>query len=413
MRILFISDLYPPYYVGGYELRCQETAEEISRRGHDVFVLTSKWGIDRARIEGNIYRLLSIDPTSGLGSRVNSFDPFRLIKRFSQLKWAYNCRKNYRITRRIISSLKPDVVYVWNMAHLGINPIIAAQDRGIPTIFSIGIDWLCSIKKDLYFEPRNFIRKYREMISGIKDFQTLDLRHLITNSEALKQEYIKNGFPEKDIVVIPRGIRTKILVDSGPQKTSHNYDAIRLLYVGRVCHDKAPDDAIKAIALLDGRVGDRNLELYIIGTGGDEYISELKKLTKTLNVESNIFFSGHMEHADVLSLYPNYDALLFPSRWEEPFGVVILEAMAGGLPVIATDRGGNPEMITDNLNGLLVPADRPDRLAEAIVRLIHEDGLAERLRRAAIKLVHEKFEFDRIIDRIMDYFQTVLDQNRI
>jgi glycosyltransferase involved in cell wall biosynthesis len=411
MRILIISDMYPPYYEGGYELRCKETADEISRRGHQVFVLTSWWGLDHTKIEGNIYRILSIDPTRWQPSRSDSFDPFRLRKRFRQLKWAYDCRRNFHITRELISSLKPDVVFIWNMTNLGINPILAAQDMGIPTIYSLGIDWLCSLKKDLYLEPSLLKRKYREAISGIKSYQTLDLRHLITNSEALKQVYVKNGFSDKDIAVIPRGIPSNIVIENVNQVVLPKSNTVRLLFVGRVVSVKAPDDAIKAIAILDGKVGNRYIELDIIGTGQEEYIRELKELITVLNMESHVKFLGWLEHAEILNLYSYYDALIFPSRWEESFGVVIIEAMARGLPVIATNRGGNPEIITDDVNGLLVPADHPDRLAEAIDRLFQEDGLAKRLRTAALNTIHEKFELERIVDRFMLYFQTVLEQN--
>jgi glycosyltransferase involved in cell wall biosynthesis len=288
--------------------------------------------------------------------------------------------------------LKPNVVFIWNMTNLGINPILAAQDMGIPTIYSLGIDWLCSLKKDLYLEPSLLKRKYREVISGIKSYQNLDLRYLITNSEALKRVYVKNGFPDKDIAVIPRGISSNIVIENVNKMILPKSDIIRLLFVGRVVSVKAPDDAIKAIAILEGKVGIRNIELDIIGTGQEEYIKELKELIMASNLDSHVNFLGWLEHAEILNLYSYYDALIFPSRWEESFGVVIIEAMARGLPVIATNRGGNPEIITDDVNGLLVPADRPDRLAEAIVRLFQEDGLAQRLRTAAVNTIHEKFE---------------------
>lgn len=405
MRILIISDLYPPFYLGGYELRCKETADEIARRGHEVYVLTSWWGLEKAQIDGNIYRLLYTNPNSDIIKRKNLSDPYRLRRRIGQLKWVFLCRRNYNITCKLIIALKPEVIFIWNMGSVGINPILSAQFIGVPIVYSLGIGWLIYLRNELNREPNLIKRKFRSALIGLKDFQILDLRYMIAISHALRNIYVQNGFPEQNITVIPRGIPSNKILNECDLKDLSNKDKIRLLFVGRICPEKAPDDAIKAIGILYGKAGNRDIELDIIGTGEEKYINDLKELVARFTLESHISFLGRLEPNETFNLYSAYDALLFPSRWEEPLGVVVLEAMAQGLPVIATDRGGIPEIITDGLNGLLVPANNPDKLAEAISRLSQEDGLPLRLKTAALKTIREQFTLEQIVDQIIQYFQ--------
>ncbi|NTV35512.1 MAG: glycosyltransferase family 4 protein, partial [Anaerolineaceae bacterium] len=213
MRILTLTDLYPPHYVGGYELRCKETADEIASRGHELIVLTSWWGLEKPMVEKNVYRILNIDPTRNLKSQNGLGNESRYMKRVNQLRWAFLCRKNYTTTRDILTAFKPDVVYIWNLCHLGINPVLAAQDLGIPTVFTLGIDWLYVLKNELFHDPSLVKKKFRQIMNNFYDFKTLETRHLITISHALKQSYIENGFPEKNITVIPRGIPSKVILD--------------------------------------------------------------------------------------------------------------------------------------------------------------------------------------------------------
>jgi glycosyltransferase involved in cell wall biosynthesis len=99
---------------------------------------------------------------------------------------------------------------------------------------------------------------------------------------------------------------------------------------------------------------------------------------------------------------------LFPSRWEEPGGGTILEAMARGLPVIASSRGGALDVIRDGKNGLMVPADDPTALAEAILRLIQNDNLVQKIRHEAIKTIRDRFTLERVVDLDLQYIERVL-----
>ena len=182
---------------------------------------------------------------------------------------------------------------------------------------------------------------------------------------------------------------------------------VKLLFVGRLVPDKAPDIAIKAIEILIKKYG-LEVELDIIGQGSEEYVSGLKNLISELKLENKIRFIDCMDPLLLFDKYPNYDILLFPSRWEEPVGNIIMEAMARGLPVIASNHGGPVEFIKDGENGLLVEGDNPLAFADAIIRLLQNDKLTQKIRAAGIKTILERFTLEVVVDQYLEYFQKIL-----
>jgi glycogen(starch) synthase len=443
MKILIISDLYPPYAKGGYELRCKETADELSRRGHKIVVLTSRWGLKDAQVEENLYRILLynplIDPTKNASpesatqtsnnvlplKRINSLKLFKkllkllnneslkLRKRYYQIQWAFKSHKNYRLAHRVITSTQPDLVFIWRMGFVGITPILAAQNLGIPTVFSLGDYWLVQLKTELLDDPSPFKKKFRAAISGLSTYSQLDTKHLLPNSTILKNYYLAKGFPEENLHVISRGIKASLILPAeslGELPRSLN-EKMKLVFVGRLVEDKAPDVAIKALEILRREHGIDNVELDLIGQGESEYVASLEKLVSELNLKKNVKFLGWLEHSKIQDLYSNYDALLFPSRWVEPLGGTVLEAMARGLPVIASRQGGPTEIITEGVNGFLVSVDDPAAFAKAIFELFSQDDLTQRIRIAGIKTIQEQYTLENIVDRNLEYFQKMVLRN--
>jgi len=332
MKILFITNLYPPQYIGGYELRCKETADELSKRGHHVLVLTSRQPRENYRVIGNVHRLLLYNPLGDV-RKSETINSFWLRKRYYQLLGVLYNRRNYKITFELLNSVKPDLVFIWNTSSIGVLPIIACQTQGIPTVFSIGDYSLLDIKLRLSDMTNPIKRKYQAVITGLGDFSQLDTRHILAVSTSHKQIFVENGFLEQNINVIPRGVRSKTILPVGLlNNIPHNNDSkVMLLFVGRLVPEKAPDVAIRALAILRKSYGVDNIFLDIIGEGTSEYVSTLKNMVSDLRLEQAVNFMGHIEHSSVLDLYSHYTVLLFPSRWSEPLGATILEAMARGL----------------------------------------------------------------------------------
>ena len=147
----------------------------------------------------------------------------------------------------------------------------------------------------------------------------------------------------------------------------------RLLYVGRVEGRKGVETAVRALALLPP---DHTLE--ILGRGTEDSIAELRRVGSTAGAGDRVSFGA----VDREALRPRYlaaDVLVFPSEWEEPFGLVPLEAMACGRPVVATATGGAAEFLLDGVNCLLFPSGDVEALAAAVRRLAADPKLRARL----------------------------------
>ncbi len=148
----------------------------------------------------------------------------------------------------------------------------------------------------------------------------------------------------------------------------------RVLFVGTNMQRKGLPTLIKAAP----QVARALPGVQFLVVGEDKAIPAMRKLCCEEGVEGNFQFLGWKSQAELLELYAGADVFVLPSL-TEALGVALLEAMAAGLPVIGSDAGGIPEIITDGVNGLLVPPDNPARLADALVRALSSPELASAL----------------------------------
>lgn len=393
MKILFITDRYPPYYEGGYEINCEITAKTLQRKGHEIFILTSDYGIDRPQINSNVYRLLhSLKRQANKGFH----------RRMAEVGNALSARKNFRITKKVVDEIKPDIAYIWRMGSISIFPLCAIQSFGLPMVYSLGDYWL--LEYDTDFKEKNLLKRaYRYLIHGGLAFDSLKFENLITVSKALKKSYDASGFAKK-VTVIPRGIPDHYIVsDFEPRGLDKR--SIKLLYAGRVVPEKGAHIAIESLNYLyqSKQLKDQNVSLHIVGSGPDEYITDLKKLVSDYGLSEKIKFISAMTRDDLLKLYSEYDIMLMPAIWEEPFANTVLESMARNLPVIASRVGGIPELIEDGVTGILVPPDNINLLAEAIMKLISDPDLYGRLKAAGPQTVWQKYRQEVITDQIENH----------
>lgn len=414
MKILVLTDLYPPYLRGGAELSCQSQVEALQKRGHAVQVLTSTWGLPRGRPsnEGQVFRLMRYH--SANPAPTGRWAPWFLhaaVGRTRQILGALELRQNYAIARQVISQWKPDLVYAWHMQQVSIAPVLAAQDLGIPVVFRLPDYWLADLKAGIKDEPNPLKRWYRSWTAGMGGFDRLDINRLLPNSWALYQEYLRAGFPAGTMYLIPNGIPAGMIVpprDLILKPPMGRNGVIQLVYAGRLSREKGVDVAIQALAALIRERPAERFGLDIIGSGSDSYQRELRALILRLGIAENVTFLGQLDHRHLLNRLGLYDIMIVPSRWVEPFSRVILEAMASGLPVIATNTGGTLEIIMDGFNGLLVPPDDPSAISRSVQRLLDSAMLAEGIRLNAVETLRTNFDLDVFISQTEEYLQHVL-----
>ena len=398
MKILFLTDRYPPLYKGGYELRCSDVAERLSHRGHEVSILTTTYGLNQGKIEGNVFRLLGYCGWEMINSHKNFL--------IAQLKRAFLTRKNYWITRKIIKETTPDIVYVSQLSNASILPVLAVHKHGIPYVFDIEDYWLME-SKDYYNTKNRFFRRIlRYLLTGVWHLTELNCDNLCFISNHVKQKYIAAGFRDVNFRVINKG------VDPSPQdelrQLNKDLKCVHLLYAGRLSEEKGVHIVIEALMHVVARLKDRAITLDIIGSGEEAYSEKLKKLTRTLHGEGVVRFTGQCSQSDLFQRFKNYDIVLLPSLWEEPSGGIIVEAMAHGLPVIASNIGGIPEFINNGVTGMLVSPGSAREMAEAIEGLIKNASLYEQMSTSGMREVQKKYSHEKIIGQIDDYLHTVV-----
>jgi glycosyltransferase involved in cell wall biosynthesis len=178
---------------------------------------------------------------------------------------------------------------------------------------------------------------------------------------------------------------------------------LRLLSVGRLEREKGYSVLLDAIALLGNRGTAVRLE--IVGDG--TRLDALGRQARRLGIEDRVTFAGAVGQDRIRDHYRRADAFCLPS-FGEGIPVVLMEALATGLPAIASNTMGIPELIEDGVTGLLIPAGRPDKLADAIERLARDRTLGRRLGEAGRRKVIEEYDLDRGVDQLRDAFVDLL-----
>lgn len=184
--------------------------------------------------------------------------------------------------------------------------------------------------------------------------------------------------------------------------------------VGRITPWKGQDDFLRAAARIAERRPDARF--LIIGdvvsspaerAADEAYRDRLHALADELGLGDRVRFTGYRE--DMPAVMNALDVFVLPSHGE-PFGIVVLEAMAAARPIVATNAGGVPDIVRDGQEALLVPAGDVDAMADAIARLLAEDELAARLGRAAEARVREEFPLWRHAARVREVYQSLMSR---
>lgn len=219
---------------------------------------------------------------------------------------------------------------------------------------------------------------------------------IVANSTAVAERLRRERVSARAIRVIPNGID----VDAYRTRTSEG-PVRRIVTVANLRPEKAHEVLIDAFASLSKT--DRRLELLVVGTGSR--LEELKTIAAGRGVAARVRFLGHRD--DVPLILPESDVFVLASR-SEAFPNSLMEAMAAGLPVIATAVGGVPELVQDRVNGILIPPDDRGALVRALRCLIKDPAQAAALGRAARETIQSRFSFNRMVSSFEDLYLDLL-----
>jgi len=411
MRLLFISNFYPPVSRGGYELWCQEVADKFREIGHDVLVLTSNFS--KEVVNGNepgwIHRSLYLEME--FKAFKNSLSFFTLRKR--------NQSKNLLELRRVIESHNPDIVLIWGMWNLNYGlaelaeallPNRVAYYLGDywpvrPTQFENY--WRLPAKNWTTAIPKLALKSIALKMIAREQKPQLKYPHVIYPTRFMRAELEKRGFFALNSRIVYGGIDTRLFSDHVSQDTVES-NKIRLLYVGRLSDEKGVHTAIEAVSLLVHKFQLDLLQLDIVGSGDPDYVTYLHNLVKTEEIQDYVNFLGDCEKNKLPYVYAQADLFLFTSIWPEPFGRVIVEAMASGVAVVATPAGGAAELLRDYENALVFKPGDADQMAEKIYILINSPDLRKRLADCGRDYAVKNFTVEKMVEGIEDYLETIM-----
>jgi glycogen synthase len=344
--VLCVSTGYPPVRCGGYELQCRDTVAYLRGRGHRIRVLAGAIpGGPGGDLREDVHRDLPRFPVPARPMPVTA-------------AWAAE-RRAAAALRRHIGTFRPDVVCLWRLGELSMSLVRRVSQARMPVVGVVCDPWMVDgPRRDPW--TRRWGRRPR--FGGAA-------RWLFV-SEALRERVRAAGVPVGGAEIVPAGVDLAAF----PLAPTTPWSG-RLLYAGRLSALKGVDTALHALA----RLGcDATLEL--AGSGEPRYERQLRALAAALGIAPRVRFHGQLTREALGAAYAQADALLFPVRWEEPFGLVPLEAMASGTPVIAAASGGAASYLVDGRTAVVVPPDDPAALAAAVVRLQLDDDLRATLR---------------------------------
>jgi glycosyltransferase involved in cell wall biosynthesis len=223
-------------------------------------------------------------------------------------------------------------------------------------------------------------------------------------SQKVALELKEYGITHSRITVIRNGVDIKSFFPDRQKDNTEDY----VLYTGVLRARKGLFDFIQCAKYIN-KIRP-NTKFLICGKGS--FRTKLETLVRRMGLEQQILFLGYVDRKRLIRLYQNASVHVVPSHYEG-MPTVLLEAMSCGLPVVATNIGGNNEVISSGINGLLVPPKSPKVMAEAILRLLDDVSLRKRIGAAARDTVVMNYTWDKVTDKIVECYENIMQSNSL
>jgi glycosyltransferase involved in cell wall biosynthesis len=368
LDILIINSEYPPIG-GGASHASRNIAELMVARGHSVRVITA------------CHHSLPVAETIGGVEIHRVFTAKRKMDRSGPLEQGLFMITGSIKALKLSRARTPDSV----LAFFGIPGGAVARSlhlmHGIPYVVSLRGGDVPG------FRPYDF-GVYHNLMSPLIRNVWKYANHVVANSQGLKLLASK-FYPSIPVDIIPNGVQADLYQPVQPSRKG------RLLFAGRLVHQKALDVLLQGLS----NIHSMNWHLTVAGDGPKRV--EWEALTKTLGLQDRVEFIGWVTDEQLHEKYTKSDIFVLPSR-HEGMPNVVLEAMASGLPVIATGIAGSEELVVDGKTGFLVPVDDPQALAETLKRLLSDPGMAHAMGLAGRERVQVFYTWEAVTDAYLN-----------
>ncbi len=375
MKILMLSWEYPPRVVGGIARVVHDLSHRLYQDGHDVTVVTYR--------DGNVPYF-----EDDKGVKVHRVDNF-MISSNNFIDWVMQLNFNMiaKVGELISQGEKFDVIHAhdWLTAYAG---------KTLKTAY--GISLVSTIHATEAGRNSGIQGETQKYINDTEWMLTYESSEVIVNSNYMKNELQRLfGLPYEKINVVPNGVNINLF-----SEVERDYDFRRqyamdnekiILFMGRLVYEKGIQNLISAMPKILANYHDA--KLIIAGKGG--MIDELRAQVNSLGLGNKVYFTGYLNSKNVQKMYKCADISVFPSTYE-PFGIVALEAMLSGTPVVVSDIGGLNEIVDHGINGMKSYAGNPNSLADSILTLLFDPKLCSDVVKNAQAKVKTDYNWQKI-----------------
>lgn len=404
MKIVIATAVYSPM-INGVAVFSHNLALGLARRGHEVLVLTpSQTGRSFTEIQDGV----EVRYLRSVEAKVYPDQIHKAEKRF-RLFYRHGFRVSVfpqREVAKILRDFQPDVVHVQVSDPIGLSVVAYARHHGIPVVTTE------HNQPEVLTEPLKVPRLVKKPIDAVlssyfanrqskSDFVTMPTKQAIFNLLDGRRELkvpvaaVSNGV---DLSTFKPGKASLFAY----KKYGIPADAPIVLYVGRVDPEKNVGAVIRAFALVLKQVPEALM--LVVGDGVD--LANLKKQAQDLGVLKSVKFLGRVTGGDLNEIYRMGTVFVTASEIETQ-GIVLIEAAASGLPLVAVDAGAVSEICVDGVNGFLCQPGNISEMAAAMAKILNEGDLRARFSEKSLELAQEH-DFERTLDKFINIYEKVV-----
>lgn len=384
MRILAISNYFPPYFRGGYELSASIICQSLVQSGHTVDVITTQDApaADDRSAGFEVHRILqdkySLARLGELPSRFHGWAAVNAEFRNGPI--------NRRIVERFLSGRSYDLAILFNLARVGTSLAYALASNSIPALWSFGDYWPIDRQRVGTTGKLARLNRFLWSRSAAKAELAVPITFATFNSEHLRTSFQEAGIAPAESWVVHRSCPMQDnLIPYSFADRQHTF-----IVTSQVEHHKGIHIVLQAAKHVHDMMPHLAWTVDIYGTGNDDYRSALEEYIRSAAIQDRIRFHGRKPHAEVLNAVKASIALIHPAIWHEPFGRVAIEAMACNTPLISADTGAIFE-ITDRSSSLIYRKDDASELAIHMRTVLEDESVGRRLAEAGLAIHQKRF----------------------
>jgi len=404
MKILFLSDDFPPSSFGGAGVVAHELAVGLYKMGHEIFVITTtrnKLEEGKSNLDGlKIFKIYSrYNPR--WQSWLGTYNPF-VVSRF----------------KKIIKGVCPDVVHAHNIHYyLSYYSLKLAKKYSkavfltVHDVMPINFGKLLP-KTDKYIYKISTAEQIANAGKRYNPFRNLLIRHylkyvdkIFTVSNSLKKILEINGIGNTETIYngidVGEWEMNREEIDKFKQKYNPNKKTV-IIFSARLIEAKGGDQLMQALALVNNSFPD-----FILLVVGKEwaYTEKIKKMSQNLNIGEKVIFTGYLEEYELKLAYNATDISVFPSLCFESFGMGNLGAMACKKPAISSHFGGPSEVVVDGETGYLINPNNVKLMAEKILDLLENPEKAIKFGKTGYIRARDKFSLTNQVEETLKWYQ--------